>query len=69
MNKHEAMSCTSLRRCELSHRARWHLDRCQSNTGRGRDNGVKPMHSFQVGCEWGSQSQDGDIPPLLTNAT
>ncbi|SDY25280.1 hypothetical protein SAMN05421736_101780 [Evansella caseinilytica] len=24
------------------------------------------MHSFQTGCEWGYQSQDGDIPLLLT---
>nr|WP_139189569.1 hypothetical protein [Evansella caseinilytica] len=24
------------------------------------------MHSFQVGCEWFSQSQDDDIPLLLT---
>ncbi|SDY09529.1 hypothetical protein SAMN05421736_101354 [Evansella caseinilytica] len=24
------------------------------------------MHSFKAGYEWGSQSQDGDIPLLLT---
>ncbi|SDY13429.1 hypothetical protein SAMN05421736_101461 [Evansella caseinilytica] len=24
------------------------------------------MHSFHPGCEWFSQSQDDDIPPLLT---
>ncbi|SDY47532.1 hypothetical protein SAMN05421736_10258 [Evansella caseinilytica] len=24
------------------------------------------MHSFHADCEWFSQSQDDDIPPLLT---
>nr|WP_139189613.1 hypothetical protein [Evansella caseinilytica] len=40
------------------------MDKPLRNTRKGRDNGVEPMHSFQAGCEWFSQSQDGDIPPL-----